>query len=333
MVKHTFLQLKSDVQSPGRRARASSDSFLYENLSERGSAKMADESDQETDVESGFSGESDISQSFCSSEPDASAEEQRSRIATETSPTNDSVLMPTMPAGCWWQQVAIGANGQQFAMPMMVQMPVGCFAVPMVSQPSACDSQRANLPSGRSVRTVHGQSWRQGTNSSVRIEQPPKVASTPVLRTTVYMKNLPSSLTREDLLALFDSCGFAQQYDFVYLPLDFAKQVTLGYAFVNLVTPAIAERFWNVFAGFSDWKVPSDDVCELLWSQTYQGLQMHVDRYRNSPLLHEAVPDNCRPMLFKDGERIAFPPPTKPIKAPRLKNGRVTPFWDKESSA
>lgn len=139
------------------------------------------------------------------------------------------------------------------------------------------------------------------------------------MRTTVMLRNLPNNYTREMLLSLIDSEGFAGEYDFIYLPIDFNSQAGLGYGFVNLVTPGVTHRFWQHFDGFSRWGMPSDKVCTLNWSSPHQGLAAHIERYRNSPVMHEAVPDECRPMLFMEGVRIPFPPPTKQLKAPRLR--------------
>jgi hypothetical protein len=137
--------------------------------------------------------------------------------------------------------------------------------------------------------------------------------------TTVMIRNLPTDYTREMLLELLDSEGFAGNYDFVYLPIDFNSQGGLGYAFVNLICPVEAQRFWQQFDGFSRWALPSDKVCSLNWSSPHQGLAPHIERYRNSPVMHQDVPDNFKPMIFVDGMRIQFPPPTRPLKAPRLR--------------
>lgn len=137
--------------------------------------------------------------------------------------------------------------------------------------------------------------------------------------TTVMIRNLPTDYTREMLLELLDSEGFAGKYDFVYLPIDFNSQGGLGYAFVNLICPVEAQRFWQQFDGFSRWALPSDKVCSLNWSSPHQGLAPHIERYRNSPVMHQDVPDNFKPMIFVDGVRIQFPPPTRPLKAPRLR--------------
>merc|ERR1719454_87460 len=58
--------------------------------------------------------------------------------------------------------------------------------------------------------------------------------------TTVMMRNLPVELTRDMLLQLLNDQGFAGEYNFIYMPVDFVKQVGLGYAFVNLVGNDVA---------------------------------------------------------------------------------------------
>jgi RNA recognition motif-containing protein len=149
--------------------------------------------------------------------------------------------------------------------------------------------------------------------------------------TTVMMRNLPVELTRDMLLQLLNDRGFAGDFNFVYMPIDFVKKVGLGYAFVNLSHNDVAPRFWRSFDRFDSWPVCSTKVCRLGWSSPHQGLQNHVERYRNSPLMHKDVPDSIRPALFENGVRIAFPPPTKALKAPRLRaSHRCSEFWKKD---
>merc|ERR1719384_3047567 len=97
----------------------------------------------------------------------------------------------------------------------------------------------------------------------------------------------------------------------------------MGYAFVNLCTPADARRLWHALDGFSGWSVPCNKVCSVSWSDPLQGLDAHIARYRNSPLMHKVVPDCYRPILFANGVRIAFPPPTKKIQPPRQGTERM----------
>jgi len=141
--------------------------------------------------------------------------------------------------------------------------------------------------------------------------------------TTLMIRNLPSQYTRGDFVSLLIAQGFAGRFDFVYFPIDFETHAAMGYAFVNLVSPEDANRLWERLDGFSTWSRPCKKICRISWSQPLQGLRTHVARYRNSPLMHELVPDSYRPLLFAEGERVSFPPPTKKIKAPRKGNQRM----------
>jgi len=135
-------------------------------------------------------------------------------------------------------------------------------------------------------------------------------------RTTVMLRNLPNNYTRDMFLCLLDEEGLSNLYDFVYLPMDFGRDANLGYAFVNFVTSAAVDKAWKVMDGFDRWALPTAKVCQVGWSGPHQGFQAHVDRYRNSPVMHRSVPDHYKPVIFKDGMRKPFPRPTKKVKAP-----------------
>eukprot|EP00448_Togula_jolla_P017328 CAMPEP_0170593360 /NCGR_PEP_ID=MMETSP0224-20130122/13406_1 /TAXON_ID=285029 /ORGANISM="Togula jolla, Strain CCCM 725" /LENGTH=401 /DNA_ID=CAMNT_0010917307 /DNA_START=48 /DNA_END=1253 /DNA_ORIENTATION=+ len=137
--------------------------------------------------------------------------------------------------------------------------------------------------------------------------------------TTVMMRNIPNNYTRDMLLDLLNGEGFLGAYDLVYLPMDFQTEVGLGYAFVNLVSYDAAVQLQEHFQAFSSWIVQSDKVCHMSWSDTHQGLQAHIDRYLNSPVMHKSVPDQFKPALFSKGVRICFPEPSKNIRPPRLR--------------
>lgn len=139
-------------------------------------------------------------------------------------------------------------------------------------------------------------------------------------RSTVMLRNLPVGFSRDMLTDLLDRHGFARCYDFVYMPINFRTRVTFGYAFVNFASEQYAKKCKEVFEGFVDWGLRSDRVCEVTWSDMHQGLPMHVERYRNSPVMHESVPDEYKPALYVDGIRVRFPAPTKRIRAPRIRH-------------
>jgi len=137
--------------------------------------------------------------------------------------------------------------------------------------------------------------------------------------TTVMLRNVPNGYTRGMLVELLNSQGFQSKYDFVYLPMDFRNGVNLGYAFVNLVDHQAAGQFTETLQGFSAWVSDSTKVCEITWAHPHQGLAEHVERYRNSPVMHPSMDQEYKPMVFKNGVQQVFPPPTKAIKAPKLR--------------
>jgi RNA recognition motif-containing protein len=138
-------------------------------------------------------------------------------------------------------------------------------------------------------------------------------------RTTVMLRSFPNNYNSAMLLELIDSKGFKGWYDFVYLPIDFMTGSNLGYGFLNFTSHENAVKFIESFDGFSEWTVPSKKCCTVVWSDPHQGSEAYVERYRNSPVMHRSVPIQYKPALFKDGERIPFPPPTKNVRAPRLR--------------
>jgi len=146
-------------------------------------------------------------------------------------------------------------------------------------------------------------------------------------QTTLMLRNIPNVYTLDSLLELLDQQGFQGRYNFVYLPIDFRTCVNLGYAFVNCVSDAYATDLMESLHGFSNWVCETQKVCNVSWAHPHQGLEEHIERYRNSPVMHESVPDAFKPWLFVEGQRIGLPPPTKKIRPPRIRQGkRATTF-------
>jgi hypothetical protein len=138
-------------------------------------------------------------------------------------------------------------------------------------------------------------------------------------QTTIMLRNLPMKITRSMLLDLLDAEGFKGRYDFVYLPSNFETSWAFGYAFVNFVSEGNAELACDHFQGFKKWNIEGqEEVCETSWSNPYQGLAANVERYRNSPVMHESVEDKHKPIVLVGGLRQEFPAPTTVIKAPRV---------------
>jgi len=140
-------------------------------------------------------------------------------------------------------------------------------------------------------------------------------------RTTLMLRNLPSCFTRAKLLKMIESQGLSGHLDFVYLPIDFLSGAGLGYAFVNMCTPQDAQMAAAKLRGLNDWMdSTSNKVLDVCWSDPHQGIEMLIERYRNSRVMHGTVPDHYKPMLFSEGRRVPFPAPTKRVRPPFSSN-------------
>lgn len=150
-----------------------------------------------------------------------------------------------------------------------------------------------------------------------------RAPAAPGTNTTIMLRNVPRSLTRAMLVDELETQGFAGKFDFLYLPVDFEESTrcgqNFGHAFVNFVCPHDAARAQECFSGFTEWAVKCEQPCDAMWREQCQGLAAHIQKYRNSALMHESVPDENKPVMFVDGVRRAFPSPTQPIKAPKMR--------------
>merc|ERR1712216_325414 len=117
-------------------------------------------------------------------------------------------------------------------------------------------------------------------------------------KTTLIFRNCPTEYGRDALIKVLDAEGFAGLYDFVHLPVEFSSAKVLGYAVINMISHSAALRAMEYFQGFDKWASSTATPCEVAWNNPLQGLAAHIDRYRNSPLMHHSVPEHYRPVLY-----------------------------------
>jgi hypothetical protein len=142
-------------------------------------------------------------------------------------------------------------------------------------------------------------------------KQPQQKAScNPCDRTTLVLRKLPKNVTRTSLLEMLDTAGLKGLYDFVYLPMDFKKGKVFGYAIVNFVANERAEQASSHFAGAG---------VNIDWSDSHQGFEELIQRYRDSPIMHPSMPETSKPIIFSNGLVVPFPNPTKRVQ-PLSKN-------------
>jgi len=215
----------------------------------------------------------------------------------------------------------------------IVQMSMPAFAVVPVSPTvdghrhayAALELQAKQAQLAAAALRAQGnlEARESSTTSQIRRHEPNAVVTPQTTmsdvdeyQTTVILRNIPLEYTRQMFLDMLEEAGFAGKYNFVYMPRDFQRSFGLGYVFVNMTTSESAMEIQSAFNGFCDWAIPSQKICAVGWSNRHQGLDEQIKRYRNSPIMHDAVPDEYKPVLFQHGRRVAFPPPTTVLRLP-----------------
>jgi len=139
--------------------------------------------------------------------------------------------------------------------------------------------------------------------------------------TTPIFRNIPHECLRCDLTAILDEQGFEGCYDFAHVPVNFQNMEGLSYGLVNMTSNAVAQR---VIEHFLDFHISAIHICQVSWSRPMQGLAAHIDRYRDSSMLHESVPSEYHPAIYANGVLIEFPKPIKHVKAPRIRHPKTS---------
>eukprot|EP00929_Paragymnodinium_shiwhaense_P012640 TRINITY_DN12005_c1_g1_i2.p1 TRINITY_DN12005_c1_g1~~TRINITY_DN12005_c1_g1_i2.p1 ORF type:complete len:614 (+),score=149.44 TRINITY_DN12005_c1_g1_i2:125-1966(+) len=231
-----------------------------------------------------------------------------------------------MPAFAVFPQMAMQPNAhsqqlQQTPTPQPQAFPEAVAPAPAKPQKTP---NAATVVASDAVDTSAGDNGSLNNDSDVAAdaesESTEPLATPDNERTTVMLRNLPNNYSFAMLKAMIDGEGFHGLYDFVYLPMDFTTRACLGYCFVNLVSHDVALRFWDTFQGYSKWSIPSRKLCNVSWSNPHQGYLANIERYRNSPVMHAAVPPEYKPQVFNStGDLMSFPTPTKKLRAPRVR--------------
>jgi hypothetical protein len=153
--------------------------------------------------------------------------------------------------------------------------------------------------------------------------------------TTLCFRNFPSNRNGKAVQELLDENGFKESYNFVYVPHDFKVLPSLsnvGYFFVNFTTHDIAVQAWDKLDGLQAWRPESNKVLRATWATKTQGLEACINRYKDSPVLHQDIPFECKPMRFENGQAVQLDHSVK-MQSPQISDGchrgQSTDYLDK----
>lgn len=107
--------------------------------------------------------------------------------------------------------------------------------------------------------------------------------------TSLMICNIPCRVTQQQLVAVINSLGFTDTYDFLYLPAGGRSSATgssnLGYGFVNFIEPEDASAFAATFTNFTFDDTSSTKVAKVRPAHI-QGLANNIRHFGRSTTKH-----------------------------------------------
>jgi hypothetical protein len=104
-----------------------------------------------------------------------------------------------------------------------------------------------------------------------------------VPKTTIMIRNIPNRYSQRELLLELEENGFSDTFDFLYIPMDKCTRANLGYAFVNFLEQAWAEKCMGKFQNyrFKRHRDVSNKIAAVSVAHI-QGLEANLSHYANS---------------------------------------------------
>jgi hypothetical protein len=92
---------------------------------------------------------------------------------------------------------------------------------------------------------------------------PAKIESGEDTRTTVMLRNMPKSCSREDFQQLLEKCGLQDRITFLYMPFDKRRNGHCGFAFVNFTSAQDVLTMISSMPGECLRQFPAPQRCHL----------------------------------------------------------------------
>jgi len=125
--------------------------------------------------------------------------------------------------------------------------------------------------------------------------------------TTLMIRNVPNACTTAFLMEALDSLGFQSKYDFIYVPMDNGSLRSIGYAFVNFMSPEVAQSCIDKLRNNSILCQRCSQYRKPAWVTPahLQGLRDNLEHYKRTKVNFDIVEagqqmSNCyRPIVIK----------------------------------
>ena len=114
------------------------------------------------------------------------------------------------------------------------------------------------------------------------------------------VRHIPNKYTQAMLLEAITRHHLGK-FDLLYLPVDFRHRCNVGYAFINLISPAQIPAFYAEFHGHAWAQLNSRKVCEVAYAriQSKAALIAHFESSSSSFMrhLHNSSPAEAEVIL------------------------------------
>ena len=112
-------------------------------------------------------------------------------------------------------------------------------------------------------------------------------------RTTIMIKNIPKKISQKFLINLFNR-DFENDFNFFYLPIDFSKNVNVGYAFMNFKNCRKIVKFFLEF-NQKPWPFNKNMICYISYARI-QGFKAITQHFEKSSIMNQSQ-DELKPFI------------------------------------
>ncbi|KAF4685424.1 hypothetical protein FOZ60_006544 [Perkinsus olseni] len=123
-------------------------------------------------------------------------------------------------------------------------------------------------------------------------------------RLLCYNQNIPNRYVQEELLNDIRTAGFADTFDFFYLPMDHETRANYGYCFINMLSPQLASSFFKAFDGKPLRRFTSNKIVAIV-PATIQGFEANLRHYSRKAVCAD-VETQFRPLFWLNGTAVEF---------------------------
>jgi RNA recognition motif 2 len=151
---------------------------------------------------------------------------------------------------------------------------------PKISHPS--EQPQVSAKSRMSGRVITKESEKQKQRYVMNIQN---ILNGKDKRTSLMIRNIPNKYTQVMLTQELDE-KHKGLYDIIYLPIDPKNRCNCGYAFINVVHPAIILSLYLEFNGKSWRNFNSEKICELTYGRL-QGKDQLLKQLEGSGVMQQ----------------------------------------------